>query len=339
MRESLPSLMSAAVYADKLTVVTFEADTLVELADFHPIVRAFGGFFDCIGADSYGWRMEDPGSGSWDMDDDDADVEDSVFDQLWIGLAKRRLKTETDPEKKTFLESGIREREPSVEAAERARELAVLEEEVSGVLRIVEELLAEPNVFPFIYDPDAVLLADSIELGRLSRPSKKRLEADARLGAGIVDKLPSFDKLNAQEIVAVRAELRDLLIPFRGYVSEASVALTEVGRDEEAIADVIHEVYVGKVRPVLNDLNDMVSRSRFLRTLLRESGRDPKGFATSFITFGLGNLVHLPKYVAASAAASTELLRVKYEASAKRHEARSNRLYYLHELERRIEGR
>lgn len=46
VRETLPSLMSAAVYADKLIIVTREADTLLELPGFSETASHFSGFMD-----------------------------------------------------------------------------------------------------------------------------------------------------------------------------------------------------------------------------------------------------------------------------------------------------
>jgi hypothetical protein len=100
--------------------------------------------------------------------------------------------------------------------------------------------------------------------------------------------------LEAAEIVEVRHQLHEWLAPFRSYVGETSTALVEAVRNEEAVADVIHELYIGKVRPAMSELNDQVARSGFLRTLLTDFGRDPKSFVTSFVTFGLGSLAADP---------------------------------------------
>ena len=332
VRQTVPTLMSAALYADKLTIVTFEDDTLPELREWSEISTQFGDFLDCKGADS---QFSGPEDDDWD-EEDDPSLTDTVIDKLWVKLALDRLKTESDPAERERLQKRVAELETSIAAEEERRTVKMRRSGIDGVLQIVEGLMGQPNTFPIIYDPLGVLVADSYELQRLSRPSKRRAEANARFGSGAVGKLPSFEQLEAAEIVEVRRQLRDWLAPFRSYVSETSTALIDAGRDEEALADVIHELYIGKVRPLMAELNDEVTRSGYLRTLLSDFGRDPKSFVTSFVTFGLGDLAHIPTYAAAAVAASAELLRVRNEAVSAQRKTRSNRLYYLHELEHEI---
>lgn len=290
VKATVPTLMSAAVFADSVLVVTPEADTLIELNEYFEVADAFRGFFDYVGADSWELNVQN-------------------------GPYMRSL--------------GLEPRAPS-QNYEQA--------ELLEVARIVEELIGAPQTLPMIYDPTGVLMSASLTLKTLSKLTKQKQEADAKLGSGLIDTLPSFDQFEAGEIVEIRHRLGEFLAPFRSFVIETSHGLVDTIRDEEATRDVIQEIYLGKVRPALNVINDEWGRSSLGRATIRDFGRDPNAFIQSFVTFGLGELVQLPVPVSVGAAAASGVI----SGIAKRHESRrflrQNKLFFLHEIERLANG-
>lgn len=307
--ETLPGLMSAAVYAGKLTVVAFEADTLIELPDYHTISAEFGEFFDYYGADS----ADLPGNPLYCGPGDDSDA---ITDEtLWA--ESLGISSEEDDLWSLPFEEAIRREQY---------------ENALSVAKVVSELIKAPNTMPMLYDPTGLLIEDAERLGTLSRPTKQKLEADAKLGSGLVDRLPSFEKLTAEQIVEIRNEFRDYLGPFRSFVVETSQALVEVVRDEEAVVDVVNEIYVGKVRPAVKSINDEMRQSSFGRSVLRNLGQDPKAFLQSFVTFGLGEVAQLPLGVSVGAAAASTLVSVLSTRGSTRRQLRKDRLYLLHEI-------
>jgi hypothetical protein len=312
VKATVPTLMSAAVFADSVLVVTPEADTLVELSEYFEVTDAFQGFFDYVGADS------------WELN-----VQKGPYMRS-LGLEPRAPVDQTDDE---FEWGPVPTGDLGDDPWQEHEQAQLLE-----VARIVEELIGAPQTLPMIYDPTGVLMSASLTLKTLSKLTKQKQEADAKLGSGLIDTLPSFDQFEPGEIVEIRHRLGEYLAPFRSFVIETSQGLVGTIRDEEATRDVIQEIYLGKVRPALNVINDEWGRSSLGRATIRDFGRDPNAFIQSFVTFGLGQLAQLPVPVSVGAAGASGVI----SGIAKRHESRrllrQNKLFFLHEIERLAKG-
>ncbi|WP_461165356.1 hypothetical protein [Arthrobacter sp. R4-81] len=323
VKETIPTLMSAAVYADELVVVCREADTLMELNDWYPILDDFQEFMEYQGADSYY-------SNPIDSETEQGEKLRRAVTEAMADAAEHGVPPEE------FVEWAIRNIDPSlwesVPYRGNSNSTSDLQEALS-VAKVVESYLESPNVVPLVFDPEGLLKSQAAGLQRLSKPTKVKGEADARLGSGLVDLLPSFEGLQSAEILELRAALKPYLTPFRSFVVETSTALTSVVRDEEAVRDVVHELYIGKVRPVLDEINDQWRHSNAVRSLIRDFGRDPKAFVTSFVTFGLGEVADLPIEVSIGAAAASQVIGAAAQQQTARKTLKGNRLFMLHEVE------
>jgi len=116
------------------------------------------------------------------------------------------------------------------------------------------------------------------------------------------------------------------------YVAETTLALQTVGIDQNAITEITHELYIGKVLPEVDELNSEIKDSGFVKSLYNDFAKDPRTVIQSFLVFGFGEAIHLPEYLSISGAIVSESFT---RISAKRMAAnrlKSNRLYLLHEL-------
>jgi hypothetical protein len=307
IRETLPCLMSAATLADELIVVCPEADTLVELSGFWQVEQDFP-FMEYVGTDSLTGNRRRMKT-SLDA------LYDDVHQQYQVAKEKAGFPWDKGYDRK------------AEEEAWRARELT----EALDVAREVERCLNSPSVLPIIYDPKGLLRDQPLQ--KLSQETTVKKEADARLGTGLVDRLPSFEAFTSEEVVEIRQQLALHLTPFRSFVVETSQALTEVVRDEDAVRDVIEEVYVGKVRPTLDSINNEWSRSSFYRNLIRDFGHDPKSFVNAFVTFGIGELAQLPLWASIGAAAASQVVGSVAKQQTTRSALKQERLFLLHLME------
>jgi len=300
-RETAPHLLPAILYSDHVTVVTAEDDTLIELADFHDILAEFGGNNGTAVMDYFGY--DDPLPSNVEQDNDGASRDYEM--PYW------------------------REGESFEEYKER---YAI--DEAHGIMSTVERMLDDSNVMPLIYDPHGRLAQNVHALGRMATGGNIKKQAGARLGTELIVRLPSFSALGPTEIAELRKKLSGELVPFRSYVAEASSAVAEVGYDTDALADVINEIYVGKVIPAVNELERQTKDNGFLRRLLHDFGRDPKTFVQSFLTLGIGEVTSLPLYVSIGAAIGTQLIGEAAKMHDEGKRIGASRLHVLYETER-----
>jgi len=293
VQDTIPCLMSAALYADKITVVCQESDTLLELSDFFEIENTFRDFFAFDSTDAHYYNRKTGESiyrGEWQRELFEGDYDD--------------------------FEREIKEKE--------------------GVGFIVESLLTSPNIIPLIYDPDGFMNKQSGLFNKLSKPTKIKQNADSHLGSGLIDTLPAIRSLPSSHVLELRKHLKPFLTPFRSFVVETSEALTNVNYDEESISDVIHQMYVGKILPIIKEINDEWRVSNFIKSIFRDLAKDPKKIISTFLTFGIGEIANLPMELSVGIATANLGISSLFSQQEKRNELKKNKLYLLHELERKI---
>lgn len=342
VRTTLPCLMSAAVYADELVVISRETDIFMELPDWFEISGAFEGFMEYVGAgDNLGLTGEDPAevarlapASDWLMTRRDDEPVQALL----------HIASERSPVRSEVLRAGVPNElvdlvheylhlDRSPEAA-----LAYERDEALAVAQGVEMYLNNPSSLPMVYDPNGLLSDEATSLSTLFQPTKITKEAHARTGSGLVDRMPSFDTLSPEQVIEVRRHLGEYLTPFRAFVAETSHALESYVRDEDATADVLNELYVGKVRPTLSALDSEWRQASSTRLLLREFGRDPQAFTQSFLTFAAGSLASLPLEASLGAAAASQVIGAESKSRAIRRDLKKSHLYFLHALEQRFLG-
>lgn len=303
--QTIPGLKAAALFADRLTVI------IPNYGEAHSdeVTRALGSIVDVVG----------PGEQFDDEDWPDVDEDRPFFNT-----------NDVEAESAAELDLSHALADAEIHGLEWARRQAI------RVVLEVEELLMQPNVFPIVVDRSGVLHGDAHLLARFNEPTKVKKEADARLGTGLIDSLPNFEALDIRAVKIVRDHLQGYLTPFRGYVLEESKALVEVGRDEAAVGDVIHEIYLGKVRPALDTLNQEAAASKLIQNLLRNAAGDPKGFVNSVITLGISQLGHLPLGASVSMAAATHFSGIEFGRRQAVTKMKHHQLYFLHALEGRL---
>lgn len=310
IKETVPSLMPALLFADKVTIIADEADTIIELRDYHDIKQIFQDSVDLVSFDECSYE--------------DAEIESVLSEKYYTRLETLEKYGLSD----TAIHNDCELRNLSQKRNEQ------LQKERLKILQSVEGMINRPEVMPLIDDPNGLLSSNIQHLGSIALGTRSRRQMSAKLGTEIITKIPSFQDLNHLEIFELRKRLSDSLIPFRSSVVEMSSSLALADGDKDAIADIIHEIYLVKVIPAVDELARQTSENTFLRRLLNDFGRDPSTFIQSFVTFGIGELADLPQYLSISAAIASQIISVASKKIETGKKISSNNLFFVHELDR-----
>ena len=197
--------------------------------------------------------------------------------------------------------------------------------------------LDSPNIYPIFDDPEGVLLGKPIR--SLITTSQLRHSKQATLGQGLIHQLPTFPKAKVDEILDIRKDLTKLLSPFRAAVVELSEGVNENPWDNEAVADVIRDVYTGKVTPIMEEISAEAKRNKYLRVLMADAISDPAASLTSFLTFGAAQVLNLPFYASLGVASTSHLIRTFQRKRSTLQALKKNKLFIMHELNSRLGNR
>lgn len=310
LKETIPSLMSSLLFADKVTIIADEADTIIELGDYYDVEAIFHENINLVSFDERSY--------------DDINIESALNDKYSSRLnnLKRIGYSDNDISNDPEIRDILRDINDH------------LQNERNEIRKTVERIINRPEVMPLIEDPNGWLSSNIQCLGEIALGTRCRRQMSAKLGTEIITKIPSFQDLDPLEIYELKRRLSGNLIPFRSYIIEMSSSLAVAGDDQDAIADIIHEIYIAKVIPVVNDLAKQTRDNTFLTRLLNDFGRDPKTFVQSFITLGIGEFAGLPQSLSIGASIASQIISI---ASNKIETGKSivkNDLFFVHELDR-----
>lgn len=199
-----------------------------------------------------------------------------------------------------------------------------------------------------LFDRDAGELVQTMyEAGSIPKsPQGMRLAAQAALGVGFAERLPSFPMAKMDELIDMRSDLELPLARYRGAVVRFSKDIEPmVG---EGLAFEVQLRWEETVKPVLLGLEDEMADHGLVRELARSLDvKDVRNFGlwTSGTYFAFANSTNLDALatglVATGATGVPQAASVALKAFRARRaateEAEGNELFYLYAANRRLE--
>ena len=214
----------------------------------------------------------------------------------------------------------------------------------ASYLEALRAALVSPTTNLLVDDQVASVARALIESGQVSPNQLAVARASrARSGAGLISHLPAFLGADVTSVLSARAELEAPLGRYRSAVSELTERM-KLGPFDEGHGDEIADFWRDEVRPTVDSLRADLSVSRLTRDAALNVASDTKAlFSGGAVFFGLDWVAEAPTM--AAAAAGTVATTVKVAADAykgrqqRREDAKSHGMFYLLELDRRLQHR
>lgn len=301
VKETLPHLLSASLYADEVTVITTENDILLELMHddlehYHNNLRNIAHF----GAD--------------------ISIENELSSMVEEGLIK---KEHIENAHEVVDESGL-----TIAEIANAR----------GVVRGFNRLLSHPNIYPLIHDPDNILSHTMVNIGNIATSEfvDDKFKT-AEIGNSILQRLPEFSYANPEHVAEIKNQLSEYLIPFRAHLMELSKQSKHIPvGDWDSLEEVLHDIYLRKVLPAISELQKAHDNNRYIKVLLNDVMRDPAGTFGAVFSLGLGVLKYLPTSVSIPFAIASQMISSAQRMRVNHNLIKSNDLYFVHETGRQL---
>jgi hypothetical protein len=162
----------------------------------------------------------------------------------------------------------------------------------------LRELLLDGHAYPLFDDQvgDLVHAAageSAFKIGNVSRG--KQASAAARF----MEELPAFPDATVQEILDIRAELRDPLVRFRAAIAEMEKLIRSAAHEPDFQGEV-EMIFHERVAPALLEIRELVHDNASLRRLTEAAVLDVKGILTATVTFGMTMHADMSALVAAA---------------------------------------
>lgn len=214
----------------------------------------------------------------------------------------------------------------------------------ASYLEALRAALVSPTTNLLVDDQVASVARALIESGQVSPNQLAVARASrARSGAGLISHLPAFLGADVTSVLSARAELEAPLGRYRSAVSELTERM-KLGPFDEGHGDEIADFWRDEVRPTVDSLRADLSVSRLTRDAALNVASDTKAlFRGGAVFFGLDWVAEATTM--AAAAAGTVATTVKVAADAykgrqqRREDAKSHGMFYLLELDRRLQHR
>lgn len=202
-------------------------------------------------------------------------------------------------------------------------------------LERLTSVLSDRQSYPLFDSKVADLVKSAVDAGAIESSEAGRARArQAGLANAFLDRLPTFPNATLDEVIDVRADLKDPLVRFRGALVAAACDVTPEAFDS-AFDEAAHEVWVAKVAPALLEIQELVEERRLVSQFASKviGGGSMAGAVTGLFIGSLGDLpIDKPvmAVVTAMAGAGAEIVRGR---DALQKEIASKPFYLLHRTE------
>lgn len=164
----------------------------------------------------------------------------------------------------------------------------------------------------------------------LNTESRQR-SREVNLSNALLELMPSFSFLTADELHDVKNELRDPLIRYRSAVASLASELTS----DDLTLDIAHDVWRRSIAPELSDIRSAMSEGGFLRQLGTSALRNFRDLLVAGATgFGISHLADVNDVAQAVAGVAGSAGAVAADAYLDRREVRAgakrSRFFYLY---------
>lgn len=189
-------------------------------------------------------------------------------------------------------------------------------------------------------EPGSAFFLDSdVSAWNTSQP----MHMPAHLASAFVSRLPGLRSASLGELLEVRDELDDYLVPFRAVMATMAKDVSDaVGESPEALAAEIEKRWVREVAPVLHELAVRTKRGGYPRELINVLTEDKGSMASaaSSIVLAAGSTAAgLAALVPAAAAAAYPFAKALKEVVEGREMRQDNQLFFLYSAQKQLRNR
>jgi hypothetical protein len=350
------SLMPAALYADKVSVICPESDDALEMSDYFTLKNALPNTVDFLALSSayaqYDKNGERVGSGPLEPDVFGElfeqylnGVEDALGDgdeETAINRLARAFALLTGNVIQYDVESILREYVPNlspriVRAAEGTQYGVTKEVVRDHLLSVYSKRALQPRSYALLDDSEGVLnqqvRGEAAERIRGWAAVRSR---EASLSATVLRRLPSPSATERWDAVAdIRMHLQPSLRRFRVAMSEISTAAEAHPLEEDFDAYAEH-VWRTRVAPALNELDELVREASLRSIFFGDVLGDLSSYAGPVIGIGAALSQALPALTSAAIAAASPTASTLAHWREKRRALRRHDFLFLHEAGTRL---
>jgi hypothetical protein len=207
---------------------------------------------------------------------------------------------------------------------------------VGGLVARAGEVLADGAMYPLLDDALGDLVRAALSEGLFEVLPRAGVHArQAGAAAGFFEMLPSFPLARMDEVLDIRRELEGPLARFRGALAELTASMQAEAHDE-AFAGELHDLWVTKVEPAMQEIRDLIEQHSFLRELIGQV-TSAKDMAATGIALAAAKEIHAPDILAFGTAVSLPTMRAAFERDKARRMVRKHQFYFLHGVRERLE--
>jgi len=265
-----------------------------------------------------------------------------AFERLKAALPSmwRQVKPEID---QILRQAGTEELEPAIESG--LADLDILElrgtttdDVVQGFTQRIGDYLQNAHAYPMFDDEAGNLARAGLDAGvfKAAATSMERVK-NVGLGTGLLARLPAFPEAHMKSVLEARNELKQYVGKFRRAVSKMREKIHSAALDPD-FAEEVDAIFVSEVRAAMEEIQDHLQSSNFLRRVFR-LGTDSIGPAA--LGLAAFQIQQLPALVRIGLTTTAELAQAttSWQASSSgRASARGHDLYFLYRTELRLGG-
>jgi len=209
---------------------------------------------------------------------------------------------------------------------------------VEGFTSRIQEYLSNARAYPLFDDDMGGFVEAGIREGRFTASSQAIAGATtARLGTGLIAKLPAFPGARMDDILETRQEVEQYVGKFRRAVSRMRQDLESTALDQE-FPEELDAIFVSEVRAAMEEIQEALGASSLIRRL---SGIAAASVGSAALGLALVAGLHLPGLVAAGVAGLAETAAIADSlgaTAAGRRTASGHELFFLYRTQLRLES-
>jgi hypothetical protein len=200
----------------------------------------------------------------------------------------------------------------------------------------LRELLKTGHAYPLLDDQTGDLVRAAVsegawELGAVARRRGKQITGASRF----MERLPGFPDASMQEILEIRDRLRPPLVRFRAAMVEVE-RLIDAAAHEQAFEAEIADVYLEKVAPALQEIDEAVQDDKYLRHLAGALVGDGKTYVSGGLSLAVAIFAQVPNLVAVATGmgvgALTAGLQAGWRSAGGSRQTERHQLFFLYKL-------
>lgn len=173
--------------------------------------------------------------------------------------------------------------------------------------------------------------------------SGRGINLPSTMAASFINRLPGLQSASLSELIDVRNDLSDYLVPFRASMANMAKDVSDSsGESPDGILVEIERRWSSEIAPVIHELGVKTRRGGYPRELLNVLTQDKGSLASSAtaITLAAGSVAAgLSALIPAAAAATYPFVKALKETLRERESRQDNRLYLLYAAQQRLARR